>query len=344
MDAERYRVRRRAGAGRVRLGTHRLSDSLGYDEGDEIKNIDLGGATFTLPDGVAYATLDLDTNGRLLPPNTDISRWNPTFANLANFTCIAPFWTDLEPDDTDSAYLSTDGSTYCNITFLDTNEWLSSNKLTFQVQLDLTSGDSWTVVYEDVSSWLGSNNLIIGCSDGVTAHQYTDLSAAGPYTADLTMGDGWGGGGTPHNLQLAGAPLTVDYDFVAAPVDGAVFQTTASGIPATATSIFVIIGTTAYSPDFLPLNLVWPAYPDSCVLTHDANIMTIDINSTLGILSGSFVPGSSTATFDMDLSGGEPGLVGLPLKFQLMVVDPGAPWAASAPGVITSNGIETVIQ
>ncbi|MCA8942849.1 MAG: hypothetical protein KDB80_09850 [Planctomycetes bacterium] len=317
---------------------------FGYNEGDEIKNLDLAGGSFTLPNGVSYSSLDLDTNGRLLAPGSDISRWNPTFASLAAVACIAPFWTDLEPDDTDSAYLSTDGSTYCNITFLKTNEWQESNALTFQVQLDLTSGDSWTVVYEDVSNWLGSNNLIIGCSDGVTPHDYTDLAATGPYATDPTMGDGWAGGGTPHNLQSPGAPATVDYDYVSAPTDGAVFQTVASGIPATATDVYVIIGTTAYAPDFLPLNLVWPAFPDSCVLTHDSNIMTINVNSTLGILSGSFVPGSSTATFDMDLSGGQPGLVGLPLKFQLMVVDPGAPWAVTALPVITSNGIETVIQ
>ncbi|MCA8943280.1 MAG: hypothetical protein KDB80_12025 [Planctomycetes bacterium] len=321
-----------------------LGARVPFADGDSIRNIDLGGATFELPNGIAYSTLDLDSNGRLIAPGSDVSRWNPYPGVINAYASIFPFWTDLEPDDDDTAYVCTDGATFCNITYLKTNEWQESNELTFQIQLDLVSGDSWTVVYEDIGNWIGVDNLAIGCSDGSTPAVAYDLTTGGPYSTGPTMFDGWNSGTAPHGLQDPGAPQTIDFGFAFAPTDGYQFTTFATSIPATATNVFAVLGTTAYSPpDYLRLNQVWPAFPDSCVLTHDANILSGAITSLGGILNGVWTPGDPTAYFYMNLMGGEPGLVGLPLKFQLLVVDPGAPWAGSALPIITTNAIETII-
>lgn len=94
--------------------------------------------SFTFPDGSVVSALDIDSNGRILPPGADVSEFLPSVAELlGGAPALLPFWLDLDftlPAAGD-IYFDAD-ATRAVVTFRDAVRWGGvGSPFTFQAQI-----------------------------------------------------------------------------------------------------------------------------------------------------------------------------------------------------------------
>ncbi len=151
-----------------------LGTDLGMSD-DSIVNVNLG-YTFTFPDGTTANSVDVDSNGRILPPGSDGSDFTPTVAEfLSGPTALYPFHTDLSPN-LGGAVRAYQGAGYTTITWHGVPQFGQSNALTFQVRISFTGSVQFS--YRDVASVTPDEVLVgVGIGGGQSDPGETDLTA-----------------------------------------------------------------------------------------------------------------------------------------------------------------------
>lgn len=145
------------------------------------------GFPFTMPDGTATSTLDLDSNGRLILPGSDSSDFSPSAFEFLNdpTPAIAPLWTDFNPSAGGTVSFATDASRAL-ITFDSVPQFGEVNVNTFQIALFPDSSFEIHLLNLDLrvdpSRFPLGDNVLIGTSQGqgVTTTPDIDFSTALP--------------------------------------------------------------------------------------------------------------------------------------------------------------------
>ncbi len=126
---------------------------VGLDLGmgdDTIANTPLG-FTFTFPDGTAVTSVDVDSNGRILPPNSDTSDFTPSVGEmLSGPAALYPLHTDLSPQNGGSVRVY-QGPGFTTITWWNVPQFGESNALTFQATL--RPDNTVTFSYRDITEF-----------------------------------------------------------------------------------------------------------------------------------------------------------------------------------------------
>lgn len=109
-----------------------LGAALGVTGDDSMTNVTLGFA-FPFPDGTSHSSVDIDSNGRIVPAGLDTSDFSESVGELlAQATSICAYWDDLTPSG--DIFFRTDASVAV-ITWVDTVRFFGSVNFTVQCQL-----------------------------------------------------------------------------------------------------------------------------------------------------------------------------------------------------------------
>ncbi len=286
------------------------------------------GFGFKMPNQQIVNSLDVDSNGRLLAPNTDSSDRSPSLPEFLFQTggMIAPFWTNWNPEDLDSiggVYFFTDGNSYATVTWKDIARFGGSAIYTVQAQLHATG--EWAVVLENTGGMTVTPQkpVLIGCTAGG--------GAANPGGSDFTFPADSGtdptifqffidSSASPYDLQEP--PLRLEPTTL--PQLGGSLDVVLKNVSPTATSTWMMIG-------FSNLNLdLSPVFPDLRGVLYASNDLPAQAMQTQ-------IPG--LAVYSLGPIPNVTSNIGIPLILQSAVVDPGA----NSLGVHVSNYVEGVV-
>lgn len=273
--------------------------------------------TLTLPTAFNYpggstTALTVCSNGFIWAlPNTSYD-FSPSSAELfTNGARYCPLWCDMNPDGTtnlNNVFAEVDSvNNKAYVTWSNVPTYTTPGSVNMQVEFNLTTGE---VNYTYGATTLPAITSLVGWSPGTgfsTADIGNfDISAMLPATFSTTATE---------SLPLALAASNT-------PALGATVTYTASRVPAMGVSA-VLISLIQVNPG---IDLGYMGAPDCLAL--------VDLNSA----ASSLMLGSPTATFAFAVPN-NPAFVGLPLNVQAASLDA----AANALGVITSNGISSVV-
>ncbi len=135
-------------------------NNVGTDLGmgdDTIVNTPLG-FSFTFPDGTAVTSVDVDSNGRILPPGSDGSDFTPSVAEmLSGPSALYPFHTDLSPN-LGGAVRAYQGAGYTTITWWNVPQFGQTNAIS--VQATLRPDNTVTYSYRNLGNFTPDEVLV----------------------------------------------------------------------------------------------------------------------------------------------------------------------------------------
>ncbi len=286
---------------------------------DSIRPATLG-FSFLMPDGSPVTSVDVDSNGRILRPNSDGSDFTPSLNELLNHPngMIAPFWTDLNPASGGAVRFWTNGSDLATVTWDGVPQFASQTPLTVQIQL--RSSGAFDLAMRDTQDYdIELRDLIIGTSvgGGVVDPGETDLNGpSGTVIGGSTQYELFDDDvpGDAYDLQIAPPGMLLDFDTL--PVLGGSLDVELQRIDPTATASFLMLG-------FQNLNADLSAFGAPCILYSSNQVPAVPMTSS----------GPDSATFSLPILA-----TMVPLVLQGATIDMGV----NALNVELSNAVEAV--
>ncbi len=154
------------------------------------------GFPFRFPDGSTHTSIEIDTNGRVLPGGSgaaSVFNENPALL-LSEPTALCPYWDDLtplgiQPDARGRIYFFTDGASRANVTFCNVKRFgvttFDHTDWTFQVQLE--SSDVFRFVYDE--RVFSTNSILVGASAGGGAIDPGEVDLGAGHASSGTAAD-----------------------------------------------------------------------------------------------------------------------------------------------------------
>ncbi|MCA8944377.1 MAG: LamG domain-containing protein [Planctomycetes bacterium] len=285
------------------------------------------GFMFTFPGGSDSSTVDLDTNGRILPPSSDSTDSVPDVASFLaeSHPTIAPFWSDLiVGGGVGGAIYQKSGPGFSRFTWGDVAQYAGSQPITFQATL--FDDDSITVTLvgtalfdESIGYYDGNSEALIGVSDGFlfSTPAEQDFSAL-PVASPGAVYEFWDGAFEDLDLQLTLESLNV-------PVLGSTWEMRLDGLPGSSFAVAVIMGVS--NPD---LDLTGTGIGlDGCYLLTTGNLGSLPAG----------ISGSQSTVVTVNFELGQTGLVGFTMFMQGAVLAPGT----TPLGAALSNGVRATV-
>ncbi len=300
-----------------------VGTSLGITDDDQIlPNVPLG-FSFPFPGGSTVTSIDVDSNGRILPGNAgENPDFSPTAAEMLALPVgtIAPFWTDFDIRSGGDITMATTAST-ATLTWNSVAQFhgVAERGITAQVELDVSGAIRFTFVTAPLwdGQLLGLSELIIGISEGNDAADpgAIDYSTALPLSSGATVYEFWDGAVDDLDIQFSLQALNT-------PKPASSWDLQLFGIPSGSIGAFVLIG---FSNPNLDLDLVPILGLPGCTLLTSATVPAITVP-----FSG---PTSNVLSINL---GPNPNAIGTTAFLQAATITPGL----TPLGIVLSNGVE----
>jgi hypothetical protein len=144
---------------------------------------------FPFPGGTSTDMIEVDTNGRIFPAGTSATDFTESPIELVGTPQIAAYWDDQNAASGAQIFYDTSSPGVATITWLDTEEWITSPP--FTVQLQLMASGMFTVVWDARTADPGiDGDCIVGVSDGLGVDPgEVDFSAVNTMGALVTAND-----------------------------------------------------------------------------------------------------------------------------------------------------------